>query len=54
MYETPELKKFGSFRELTRTGGWCGWAQNYPEFFDWLTGQGICTDDTPDHGGGMS
>ena len=55
MYETPELKRFGSFRELTQTGGYCSFFESsYPGLFEWMTGKGYCVDDTPDGGGGMS
>jgi len=55
MYEKPELKRFGSFRELTQTGGYCSFFESsYPGLFEWMTGKGYCVDDTPDGGGGMS
>ncbi len=54
MYEKPKLKRYGSFRELTRDGGICSILESdYPDIYKWLTGQGYCLDDTPD-GGGIS
>lgn len=53
MYEKPELKRFGSFRELTRDPYWCSWFEEAP-FYERLVRRGLCDPAGGGSGGGIS